>query len=72
MLTFQNHGIAVWPLGYRLLGELGAIDNMSTIELQRARSLNHDLISHSQPVMEYLLDQVANTQVMMILVRLIW
>jgi transcriptional regulator of acetoin/glycerol metabolism len=49
------------------VGRISAIDNLSSFELQRMRSLNHDLISHSQPVMEYLLDQVSNTQSMVIL-----
>ena len=53
--------------GLSPVGRISAIDNLSSFELQRMRSLNHDLISHSQPVMEYLLDQVSNTQSMVIL-----
>ncbi len=43
------------------------VDNLSHLELQRMRELNHDLVQHSQPVMEYLLDLVSNTQSMVIL-----
>lgn len=48
-------------------GRISVIDNLSAAELQRMRSVNHDLINHSQPVMEYLLEQVSNTQSMVIL-----
>ena len=53
--------------GLSPMGRISAIDNLSTIELQRMRTINHDLINHSQPVMEYLLEQVSNTQSMVIL-----
>lgn len=53
--------------GLSPVGRISTIDNLSAIELQRMRSMNHDLINHSQPVMEYLLDQVSNTQSMVIL-----
>lgn len=42
-------------------------DNLSHHALQRQREANHDLLHHSQPVMEYLLDLVSNTQSMVIL-----
>lgn len=53
--------------GLSPVGRISTIDNLNAIELQRSRSLNHDLISHSQPVMEYLLEHVSNTQSMVIL-----
>lgn len=53
--------------GLSPIGRISAIDNLNAVELQRTRSVNHDLINHSQPVMEYLLDQVSNTQSMVIL-----
>ena len=53
--------------GLSPVGRISTIDNLSAIELQRMRSMNHDLINHSQLVMEYLLDQVSNTQSMVIL-----
>ncbi len=48
-------------------GRISTLDNLSAPDLERSRSLNHELISHSQPVMEYLLEQVRNTQSMVIL-----
>ena len=42
-------------------------DNLSGSELQRALSRNHDLVSHSRPVMEYLFEQVRQSQSMVIL-----
>lgn len=53
--------------GLSPVGRISAIDNLSAIELQRMRSMHHDLINHSQPIMEYLLEQVSNTQSMVIL-----
>lgn len=53
--------------GLSPIGRISAIDNLSSIELQRMRTKNDELINHSQPVMEYLLDQVSNTQSMVIL-----
>lgn len=53
--------------GLSPVGRISAIDNLSSIELQRMRTMNDELINHSQPVMEYLLDQVSNTQSMVIL-----
>jgi transcriptional regulator of acetoin/glycerol metabolism len=53
--------------GLSPVGRISIIDNLSATELQRARAMNHELISHSQPVMEYLLEQVSNTQSMVIL-----
>ncbi len=42
-------------------------DNLNTIDLQRARESNHDLISHSEPVIEYLFEQVRHSHSMVIL-----
>ena len=42
-------------------------DNLSGSELQRALARNHDLVSHSRPVMEYLFEQVRHSQSMVIL-----
>ena len=53
--------------GLSPVGRISTLDNLSAVELQRMRWRNHELISHSQPVMEYLLEQVSNTQSMVIL-----
>lgn len=42
-------------------------DNLSGSELQRSLTRNHDLVSHSRPVMEYLFEQVRQSQSMVIL-----
>jgi sigma-54 dependent transcriptional regulator, acetoin dehydrogenase operon transcriptional activator AcoR len=42
-------------------------DNLSGSELQRSLERNHDLVSHSRPVMEYLFEQVRHSQSMVIL-----
>ena len=48
-------------------GRLGASDNLAGVALQRARVHNHELMSHSQPVMEYLFEQVRLSHSMVIL-----
>ena len=53
--------------GVTPLGRMDLTDNLSGANLQRARSINHDLIGHSEPVMEYLLEQVRQSQSMVIL-----
>ena len=53
--------------GVTPLGRMDLTDNLSGANLQRARSVNHDLIGHSEPVMEYLLEQVRQSQSMVIL-----
>ena len=42
-------------------------DNLSNVELQRTLARNHDLVSHSRPVMEYLFEQVRHGHNMVIL-----
>lgn len=64
VLRSWNRSLAA---GLSPVGRISTIDNLPALELQRLRSSNHDLISHSQPVMEYLLEQVSNTQSMVIL-----
>ena len=53
--------------GLSPVGRISTIDNLSAMELQRARARHHELLSHSQPVMEYLLEQVSHSQGMVIL-----
>lgn len=48
-------------------GRLPGADNLSGSELQRSLARNHDLVSHSRPVMEYLFEQVRHSQSMVIL-----
>jgi transcriptional regulator of acetoin/glycerol metabolism len=43
------------------------VDNLSASNLQHARNFNHDLISHSEPVIEYLFEQVRHSHSMVIL-----
>ena len=42
-------------------------DNLSASNLRHARDFNHDLISHSEPVIEYLFEQVKHSHSMVIL-----
>ncbi len=46
---------------------LSNVDNLSGSQLQRSLARNHDLVSHSRPVMEYLFEQVRQSQSMVIL-----
>ena len=48
-------------------GRLAGADNLSGSELQRSLARNHDLVSHSRPVMEYLFEQVRHSHSMVIL-----
>ena len=48
-------------------GRLAGSDNLSAPELQRSLARNHDLVSHSRPVMEYLFEQVRHSHSMVIL-----
>ena len=48
-------------------GRLSGADNLTGSELQRSLARNHDLVSHSRPVMEYLFEQVRHSQSMVIL-----
>lgn len=53
--------------GLSPIGRIFFTDNLSGIELQRARTQNHDLVSHSHPIMEYLFEQVRQSHSMVIL-----
>lgn len=53
--------------GLSPIGRLDCTDNLSGTPLQRLRQHNHDLLSHSEPVMEYLFEQVRESQSMVIL-----
>ncbi len=48
-------------------GRLPSVENLSGSELQRSLARNHDLVSHSRPVMEYLFEQVRHSHSMVIL-----
>ena len=48
-------------------GRLPGTDNLSGSELQRSLARNHELLSHSRPVMEYLFEQVRHSHSMVIL-----
>lgn len=49
------------------LGRLSGRDNLEGMALQRVRTQNHELTSHSQPIMEYLFEQVRQSHSMVIL-----
>ena len=49
------------------MGRLSCTDNLSGTALQRARAQSHDVVNHSQPIMEYLLAQVRHSHSMVIL-----
>lgn len=53
--------------GLSPIGRLAGSDNLSAPELQRSLARNHDLVSHSRPVMEYLFEQVRHSHSMVIL-----
>lgn len=53
--------------GLSPIGRLHCNDNVAGIALGRLRTLNHELISHSEPVMEYLFEQVRRSHSMVIL-----
>ena len=53
--------------GLSPIGRLDCNDNLAGHSLQRARTINHDLISHSEPVMEYLFEQVRHSHSMVVL-----
>ncbi len=48
-------------------GQVHCEDNLSASNLRHARDFNHDLISHSEPVIEYLFEQVKHSHSMVIL-----
>ena len=53
--------------GLSPIGRIDCSDNLSGQALQRARTVNHDLVCHSEPVMEYLFEQVRHSHSMVIL-----
>lgn len=53
--------------GLSPLGNAECTDNLSPINLQYARDFNHELISHSEPVIEYLFEHVKHSHSMVIL-----
>ena len=53
--------------GLSPMGRLSCTDNLSGVALQRARTQNHDLVNQSQPIMEYLFEQVRHSRSMVIL-----
>lgn len=53
--------------GLSPVGKVECEDNLSSSNLQHARHFNHELISHSEPVIEYLFEQVRHSHSMVIL-----
>lgn len=53
--------------GLSPMGRLSCTDNLSGVALQRARTQHHDLVNQSQPIMEYLFEQVRHSHSMVIL-----
>ena len=53
--------------GLSPIGRLHCQDNLAGPALQRSRALSHELISHSEPVMEHLFEQVRHSHSMVIL-----
>ncbi|MBC3873335.1 sigma-54-dependent Fis family transcriptional regulator [Undibacterium flavidum] len=53
--------------GLSPLGGVDCADNLSVGNLRYARDLNHELISHSEPVIEYLFEQLRHSHSMVIL-----
>ncbi|MBC3833319.1 sigma-54-dependent Fis family transcriptional regulator [Undibacterium amnicola] len=53
--------------GLSPVGGVDCADNLSAVNLQYARDFNHELISHSEPVIEYLFEQVRHSHSMVIL-----
>ncbi|MES2483476.1 MAG: GAF domain-containing protein, partial [Pseudomonadota bacterium] len=53
--------------GLSPVGRIDCSDNVAGTALQRLRSLNHELIRHCEPVMEYLFEQVRESHSMVIL-----
>jgi len=53
--------------GLSLVGKVACDDNLSASNLRRAREMNHALISHSEPVIEFLFEQVKHSHSMVIL-----
>lgn len=53
--------------GLSPLGGVDCADNLSAPNLHYAREVNHELISHSEPVIEYLFEQLRHSHSMVIL-----
>jgi transcriptional regulator of acetoin/glycerol metabolism len=53
--------------GLSPIGRIDCSDNLSGLALERARTCNHELVNHSEPVMEYLFEQVRHSHSMVIL-----
>ena len=53
--------------GLHPVGRLDGRDDLAGSELHRLRSARHDLISHSEPIMEFLFEQVRESHSMVIL-----
>lgn len=53
--------------GLSPIGRIDCSDNLAGSSLQRLHHRNHELLNHSEPVMEYLFDQVRHSQSMVIL-----
>ncbi|MFZ6819297.1 sigma-54-dependent Fis family transcriptional regulator [Undibacterium sp. Ji22W] len=53
--------------GLSPLGGVDCADNLSVPNLDSAREFNHELISHSEPVIEYLFEQLRHSHSMVIL-----
>jgi hypothetical protein len=61
----------VWSRSLRAglspIGRIDCDDNLAGAALDRVRTRNHDLISHSEPVMEHLFEQVRHSNSMVVL-----
>ncbi len=53
--------------GLSPIGRIDFSDNQTGLALERTRTCNHELINHSEPVMEYLFEQVRHSHSMVIL-----
>ncbi len=53
--------------GLSPIGRIDCTDNLTGVNLQRARNTNHDLIRHSEPVMDFLFERVRHSNSMVIL-----
>lgn len=53
--------------GLSPVGASDCVDNLSAGNLDYARDMNHELISHSEPVIEYLFEQLRHSHSMVIL-----
>ncbi|MEY3510941.1 MAG: hypothetical protein RI914_1540 [Pseudomonadota bacterium] len=69
--SIDRHVVQSWQrslgAGLSPVGRIDCSDNLTGSALQRCRSLNRALIGHSEPVMEYLFEQVRHSHSMVIL-----